>query len=172
MAIADASGGVYRFDASSGRELWDHQLNELIVRSSPVFAGTSVLVGLNDGRLVALDAGTGHLVWQSRPTPGLIGAISLSPDAVIAVKGGRAPGLVAFVHDPGGSLTDVPSPTEVDVRKLFGNFAVAFAACVVGLYAPFRFLRHRSSGRGDEDEGNVGDTTDTDDDEDTDEDDA
>jgi outer membrane protein assembly factor BamB len=172
MAIADASGGVYRLDASSGRELWDHQLNELIVRSSPVFAGTSVLIGLNDGRLVALNAGTGHLVWQSRPTPGLIGAISLSPGAVVAVKGGSAPGLVAFVHDPGGSLTDVPSPTEVDLGQLFGNFAVAFAACVVGLYAPFRFLRRRSSGRGDEDEGTVGDTTDADDDEDADEDDA
>jgi len=172
MAIADASGGVYRLDASSGRELWDHQLNDLIVRSSPVFAGTSILIGLNDGRLVALDAGTGHLVWQSRPTPGLIGAISLSPDAVIAVKGGSAPGLIAFVHDPSGSLMDVPSPTEVDVGTLFGDFAVAFAACVVGLYGPFRLLRRRSSGRGDGDERTVGDTADTDDDEDPDEDDA
>jgi outer membrane protein assembly factor BamB len=171
MAIADASGGVYRLDASSGRQLWDHQLNELIVRSSPVFAGTSVLVGLNDGRLVALDAGSGHLVWQSQPTPGLIGTISLSPDVAVAVKGGSAPGLIAFVHDPDGSLTDVPSPTEVDLAQLFGNFAVAFAACVVGLYAPFRFLRRRSSGRGD-DERNGGDATDTDDDEVPDEDDA
>lgn len=172
MAIADASGGVYRLNASSGRQLWDHQLNELIVRSSPVFAGASVLVGLNDGRLVALDAGTGHLVWQSQPTPGLIGTISLSPDVAVAVKGGSAPGLIAFVHDPDGSLTDVPSPTEVDLAQLFGNFVVAFAACVVGLYAPFRFLRRRSSGRGDDDERNVGGRADADDDEDGDEDDA
>jgi outer membrane protein assembly factor BamB len=172
MAIADASGGVYRLDASSGRQLWDHQLNELIVRSSPVFAGASVLVGLNDGRLVALDAGTGHLVWQSQPTPGLIGTISLSPDVAVAVKGGSAPGLIAFVHDPDGSLTDVPSPTEVDLAQLFGNFAVAFAACVVGLYAPFRFLRRRSSSRGDDDERNVRGRADTDDDEDGGEDDA
>jgi hypothetical protein len=43
---------------------------------------------------------------------------------------------------------------------------------VVGLYAPFRFLRRRSSGRGDEDERTVGGTTDTDDDEDADEGDA
>jgi hypothetical protein len=163
---------VYRLDASSGRQLWDHQLNELIVRSSPVFAGASVLVGLNDGRLVALDAGSGHLVWQSQPTPGLIGTISLSPDVAVAVKGGSAPGLIAFVHDPDGSLTDVPSPTEVDLAQLFGNFAVAFAACVVGLYAPFRFLRRRSSGRGDDDERNVRGRADTDDDEDGDEDDA
>ena len=171
MAIADASGGVYRLDVSNGREVWDHQLNELIVRSSPVFAGTSVLIGLNDGRLVALDAGTGHLVWQNRPTPGLIGAISLSSEAVVAVKGGRTPGLVAFVHDPEGSLTDVPSPTEVDLAQLFGNFAVAFAACVVGLYAPFRFLRRRSTGP-DGDESNADASTDTDIDEDADQDDA
>lgn len=182
MVIADASGGVYRLDPTSGHELWDHQLNELVVRSSPVFAGTSVLVGLNDGRLVALDVGTGHLVWQNRPTPGLIGTIALSPDAVVAVKGGNTPGLVAFVHDPDGSLTDVPSPTEVDFARLFGNFAVAFAACLVALYVPFRLLRRRSSSRGDDGDGSGDgdgeadtdddDTDDDDHDEDEDEDDA
>lgn len=169
MVIADASGGVYRLDPTNGHELWDQQLNELVVRSSPVFAGTSVLVGLNDGRLVALDVGTGHLVWQNRPTPGLIGTIALSPDAVVAVKGGSTPGLVAFVHDPEGSLTDVPSPTEVDLAQLFGNFAVAFAGCFVVLYVPFRLLRRRSSSRdddGDEIGDREADTNDTDEDED------
>jgi outer membrane protein assembly factor BamB len=153
MVIADASGGVYRLDPTNGHELWDQQLNELVVRSSPVLAGTSVLVGLNDGRLVALDVGTGHLVWQNGPTPGLIGTIALSPDAVVAVKGGSTPGLVAFVHDPDGSLTDVPSPTEVDLARLFGNFAVAFAGCFVALYVPFRLLRRRSSSLGDDGDG-------------------
>ena len=133
---------------------------------------SSVLVGLNDGRLVALDVGTGHLVWQNRPTPGLIGTIALSPDAVVAVKGGGAPGLVAFVHDPGGSLTDVPSPTDVDLAQLFGNFAVAFAACVVALYAPFRLLRRRSSSPSDDGDGNGDGKADTDGTGDDDEDDA
>ncbi len=171
MAIADASGGVYRLDPTNGNELWDQQLNELVVRSSPVFAGTSVLVGLNDGRLVALDVGTGHLVWQNRPTPGLIGTIALSPDAVVAVKGGSAPGLVAFVHDPDGSLTDVPSPTEVDLAQLFGNFTVAFAGCFIVLYVPFRLLRRRSSSRGDDGDGSGDREADADDTETNDDDD-
>lgn len=165
MLIADASGGVYRLDPTDGHQLWDHQLNELIVRSSPVLARTSVLVGLNDGRLVALDVDTGHLVWQNRPTPGLIGTIALSPDAVLAVKGGSASGIVAFVHDPGGSLTDVPSPTEIDLAKLFGNFAVAFLACVVVLYTPFRLLRRRPS-RNDRDAKDESEADPSDDDED------
>jgi hypothetical protein len=154
LVIADASGGVYRLDPSDGHKLWDNQLNELVVRSSPVVAGTTVLVGLNDGRVVALDIGTGHLIWQNRPTPGLIGSIALSPDAVVAVKGGSTPGLVAFVHDPEGSLTDVASPTEIDLGRMFGNFAVAFVVSVVVLYAPFRLMARRSPSPDDEADAN------------------
>jgi hypothetical protein len=164
LVIADASGGVYRLDPSDGHELWDNQLNELVVRSSPVVAGTTVLVGLNDGRLVALDIGTGHLIWQNRPTRGLIGSIALSPDAVVAVKGGSTPGLVALIHDPEGSLTDVASQTEIDLGKLFGNFAVAFVASVVVLYAPFRLVARRSPSPDDEGDASGEDESEGDDD--------
>ena len=143
ILIADASGGMYRVDATDGSRVWDYQLNELIVRSSPVLAGSTALLGLNDGRLVAIDVGAGTLVWESAAEPGLIGTIALSPRAVVAVKGGRAPGLVAFAHDPDGALVDVPSPTKVDPGQLFGNFAIAFVACVVVIYLPFRTLRSR-----------------------------
>ncbi len=141
--VADLSGGVYRFEAGDGDRVWDHQLNELVLRSSPVVTGGAVLIGLNDGRLVALDADTGHLVWQNAPTPGLIGAIALAPEVVVAVKGGPDAGLVAFEHDPEGRLVDLPSPTELDVATTLGRYGVAAAIVVVACLVPGSLLRRR-----------------------------
>lgn len=143
LVVADASGGVYRLDPQDGGRRWEHQLNELIVRSAPVLTSAHILVGLNDGRLVALDPANGDLVWQSTPSQGLIGAIALSSQAVLAVKGGERPGLIAFAHDPQGSLVRIASPTVVDAGRLYGNFALAMLLACVAIYVPFRFLRTR-----------------------------
>ncbi|MEW6059319.1 MAG: PQQ-binding-like beta-propeller repeat protein [Actinomycetota bacterium] len=141
--IADVSGGLYRLDGETGSRVWDYQFNHLVVRSSPVVSGSAVLLGLDDGRMVAVDARSGELVWQGRPGDGLIGAVALSQEVVVAVKGGRQPGLVAFVHDPGGTLTHIPSPTVIDAGALLGNFAVALAIVLVALLVSFRFLAPR-----------------------------
>lgn len=140
---ADASGGVYRFDPSDGSRDWQHQLNDLVVRSSPVVVGSFLLVGTNDGRLVAFDVGSGDVVWQSLESQGLVGAIALSHEAVVTVKGGSDAGLIAFEHDPEGSLVRVPSPTIVDPPSLYGNFALAFVIAAIVIYVPFRLLRAR-----------------------------
>jgi hypothetical protein len=63
---------------------------------------------------------------------------------VIAVKGGRSAGLIAFEHDPDGTLVDVPSPTELDVGTTLSRYGLAavfvFAvAFVPGLLARRRF---------------------------------
>jgi outer membrane protein assembly factor BamB len=141
--IADASGGVYRVDAVDGSRAWEHQTNELIVRSSPVVAGGYVLVGLNDGRLAAFDPETGDLVFESEASQGLIGAISLSPEVLVAVKGGKEEGLVAFEHDPEGAFVRVPSPTVLDPARLLGAFAAAAAIAGAAILVPFRLLRSR-----------------------------
>lgn len=138
--VADVAGGLYRIDASTGSRTWDYQFNDLIVRSSPVVAGGYVLVGLNDGRLVAVNVDSGNLTWQGPADPGLIGPIALSPQALVAVKGGSKGGLVAFVHDDAGKLVDIPSPTKVDSSKLFGNYALALVIATVLLFVPFRLL--------------------------------
>lgn len=139
----DLGGGLYRFDAADGERAWSHQLNETVVRGAPVVSGPTVLLGLNDGRLVAVDAGTGHLVWGSEPTPGLIGTIALGPDVVVAVKGGQDAGLVAFEPDPDGTLVDVPPPTELDVGVTLGRYALAAALVAVGALVPGIWLRRR-----------------------------
>jgi outer membrane protein assembly factor BamB len=141
---ADIAGGLYRLDAADGGRRWSYQLNEVVLRSSPVVSGSSVLLGLGDGRLVAVDVASGHLVWQSTPSPGLVGTIALSSDAVIAVKGGRDAGLIAFEHDPLGALVDVPSPTQLEGGTTLTRWALAavivFAvAFIPGIWATRRF---------------------------------
>jgi outer membrane protein assembly factor BamB len=144
VLAADIGGGLYRLDAADGKRGWSYQLNEVVLRSSPVVSGSSLLLGLSDGRLVALDTGSGHLVWESAPTPGLVGTIALASDAVLAVKGGRQAGLIAFEHDPDGELVDIPSPTELDAGTTVTRWTLAalivFAlAFVPGMWARRRF---------------------------------
>jgi outer membrane protein assembly factor BamB len=141
---ADIAGGLYRLDAADGGRRWSYQLNEVALRSSPVVSGSSVLLGLGDGRLVAVDVASGHLVWESPPSSGLVGTIALSSDAVIAVKGGRDAGLIAFEHDPQGALVDIPSPTQLEGGTTLTRWALAavivFAvAFIPGIWASRRF---------------------------------
>ena len=70
---------VYALDATTGRELWRYDPEvprwkgrdaccDVVNRGVAVWQGR-VYVGTLDGRLVALDAATGQLVWQVRTTP-------------------------------------------------------------------------------------------------------
>lgn len=144
--VADLRGGLYRLSSRTGHRDWDHQNNDLVVRSSPVVSGRAVLLGLEDGRLAAFDVSSGDLVWQGEPGPGSIGPIALSPDVVVAAvvaKGGAPGGLVALEHNPEGTLVRVPSPTEVDPPRLFGNYAIALVVTALVLFVPLRLLARR-----------------------------
>lgn len=141
--VADLGGGLYRFDSEDGVRVWSHQFNEVVLRSSPVVSGAWVLLGLNDGRLVAVNGESGHLAWQSAASPGLIGTIALSPEAIVAVKGGAEGGLIAFEHDPDGRLVDVPSPTQLDGGTTLARIGAAAAIALVVLLVPGMLLRRR-----------------------------
>ncbi|HEX7463737.1 MAG TPA: PQQ-binding-like beta-propeller repeat protein, partial [Actinomycetota bacterium] len=164
--IADVAAGLYRLNAETGSRRWDYQFNDLVIRSSPVVSGSTVLLGLDDGRLVAVDVRSGDLVWQSEPSSGLLGAIALSHQVVVAVRGGEHPGLVAFVHDAEGRLVHVPSPTVVDAGALVGNFAIALVVVFGLLFVPFRVLARRTGSSRpsvDEDESGHGEDEEEDD---------
>jgi len=140
---ADLSGGLYRIDAADGHRVWSYQLNDIVLRSAPVVSGATVLLGLNDGRLVAFDSESGHLVWESEATPGLVGAIGLGPDVVIAVKGGRDGGLIAFEHDPQGERLDLASPTELEAGTTLSRYGLAAAIVLIVALIPGIALRRR-----------------------------
>jgi outer membrane protein assembly factor BamB len=153
---ADIAGGLYRLDAADGGRLWSYHLNEVVLRSSPVVSGSSVLLGLSDGRLVAVDVASGHLVWESAPSAGLVGTIALSNDAVIAVKGGRNAGLIAFEHDPQGALVDVPSPTQLEGGTTLTRWALAAVIVFAVAFVPGIWATRRFSGVADDEPGDGG----------------
>jgi hypothetical protein len=108
-----------------------------------VIAGGFILVGLNGGRLVAFDAEDGDLVWESPGSSGLVGQVALSHEVVVAVKGGKQPGLIAYEHDPEGALIEVPSPTVPDPALLVGAWAAAAIIAGAAILIPFRLTRSR-----------------------------
>ena len=153
---ADIAGGLYRLDAADGGRRWSYHLNEVVLRSSPVVSGSSVLLGLGDGRLVAVDVASGHLVWESAPSAGLVGTIALSSDSVIAVKGGRDAGLIAFEHDPQGALVDVPSPTQLEGGTTLTRWAVAAVIVFAVAFLPGIWATRRFPGVADDEPGDDG----------------
>jgi PQQ-dependent dehydrogenase (methanol/ethanol family) len=76
MYVTAAKGKLYALDAATGKELWHYDPEvppEVLVRAccQPVNRGAAVwgdrvFVGTLDGRLVAVDARTGRLVWERR----------------------------------------------------------------------------------------------------------
>jgi outer membrane protein assembly factor BamB len=154
---ADVAGGLYRLNAADGARLWSFHVNEAVLRSAPVVSGSYGLLGLGNGGMVAVDVESGHLVWRSQDTPGLIGSFALAGDAVIAVKGGRDAGLIAFEHDPDGTLLDEPSPTQFEAGTSLSRWAIAGVlvfgiALAVGLLASRRFGRSPEAATAVEDE--------------------
>ena len=142
---ADIAGGLYRLNAADGSRLWSFHVNEPVFRSAPVVSGSSVLLGLGNGRLVAIDVASGHLVWRSAVTAGLI----------------------AFEHDPDGTLLDEPSPTEFDAGTTLSRWAIAAVLVFAVAFVPGMLARRRF-GTGSEagDEEALGDDPFIEDDED------
>jgi eukaryotic-like serine/threonine-protein kinase len=152
--------GVYRFDAADGTRRWWFELSSADLDSSPLLVGRFVLVGLNAGALVAIDAESGERVWQGRTGKGALGPMAPAGDLLILGKVGGAGGLIALRHDPDGVLTADPSPTDPDPVGTLRDYALAAAAVgggVVGLGLLLeRFARRRPQTReedGPEDEG-------------------
>ena len=145
--VADIGGGLYRLDPVDGDRGWSFQFNEVVVRSSPVIIDRWVLLGLNDGRLVAVDAASGRLNWQSAPSEGLAGTIAVSSEAIVAVRGGNDPGLVAFENDPDGQLIDEPSPTELEAGTTLSRIAVASVIVLAAALVPGVLIRRRMGDR-------------------------
>ena len=130
----DFRGQLYRFDPATGARDWDFALNELVLRSGPVVVGDHVVFGTTGGHLAAIEAGSGDLVWQAEPASGQLRSIAVTPDRLVAVRGGEDAGLIAFDTDPAGALVRVPSPTVLDPGGFFGAFAIgALVFCAIAI---------------------------------------
>ncbi len=121
VVIAARDGSVHAVDARTGegvwatapagerplpwgREGWDYWV------SSPTVAGDRVLVGLPDGRLVALELRSGEVVWsvdlgaRTRSSPAVVdGTVFIGDDAGVVHALGLADGRTLWTHRTEGA---------------------------------------------------------------------
>ncbi len=73
IVIRSVDGAIIALDANTGTELWRYRrkIPALTLRgnSRPVIVGGGVLVGFDDGRLIALRDNDGKLFWESMVSP-------------------------------------------------------------------------------------------------------
>jgi PQQ-dependent dehydrogenase (methanol/ethanol family) len=112
MYVTGSWSRVYALDAASGRLLWEHDPKvppatganaccDVVNRGVAVWKGR-VYVGTLDGRLMALDAGDGSVLWSVQTTPTdrpytITGAPRIVKDKVIIGNGGAELGVRGFV---------------------------------------------------------------------------
>lgn len=112
MYVTSAWSVVYALDAKTGEELWVHEPDvdravgvkaccDVVNRGVAVYGG-KVFVGVIDGRLQALDAKTGELVWskvtvdQSKPYT-ITGAPRVVDGKVLIGNGGAELGVRGYI---------------------------------------------------------------------------
>ncbi len=102
---------VWAFDARTGRKLWDYkpgtQYWQINTCCSPINRGVAlwgdkVFVGALDGRLIALNAKTGKVVWSTQTFPkdtrlSITGAPRVIKGVVVIGNGGAELGVRGFV---------------------------------------------------------------------------
>jgi outer membrane protein assembly factor BamB len=79
---SDIDGGVYAFDAASGRELWHVELGEQ-VGSGPGYGAGLVAVGGLDGLVIALDPESGSELWRTEVPAEVIAAPAVDGGMVV-----------------------------------------------------------------------------------------
>ena len=151
--VVDVSGRVYALDAETGAERWDHALNDPSQLSPPVLMADHVLVPTDAGVLYAVDRRTGHLAFRIGSRGSFLRGLADAGDLLIGVTGLEDARIVAFGDDPDGSLTDVPSPTTIDVGKLLAGFGLGAVPVVIVALALTRPLQRRLAPTAGPDDG-------------------
>ncbi len=149
--------GLYRVRVDNGARvsvwsygsggLWSYEFDISGVFASPVVVGDSVVVGFDDGRIVAIDATTGVLVWRADAGTGAVHGLAAAGGVVVASVGARTGGLFAYEHDPDATALAEVSPSKPNWTRMLGGYAIAFAgvgalAVLIGF-----LLRPRGAGR-------------------------
>ena len=124
LVVGTQKGGVYAYDARTGKELWRAQVTSEVI-SAPAIAGDRVFVRSNDGHVFALDAKTGKQLWQY--DRGEVPALSLRGNGgLLAINGALFFGsdsgkLVALAQSDGNTLWEIPVASgdgRTDIERL------------------------------------------------------
>jgi outer membrane protein assembly factor BamB len=138
LFIVDREGALYRFDAKTGERIWEYQFSSLITTSGPLVTPSTVFEGLDDGSIAAVSVRSGHLLFSSPHHVGRIGPLSPIGDLLLAPVIAPRGGLVAFRHDPNGTLVDVASPSHVNITAGLSNFGLSAALLLIFVSVLFR----------------------------------
>jgi outer membrane protein assembly factor BamB len=102
--VGDFDGIVHAIDLSSGAEVWSLNLEREAIRSSPVFADGTLVVGSDDGWLVGIDTEAQSIAWQRD--------VGTKMDADLALEDGDV--LIA----PRGCVTPAGGDSKVYYTKV------------------------------------------------------
>jgi outer membrane protein assembly factor BamB len=127
--VTDQVGTVYAFDPATGAERWRFATNRNTLCPpnvcTPIVAGSAVLQPTASGFVVAIDATSGHQVWEGSLSDNVVIGLAASDDTIVASLTGAAPGLTALVGDPTGARTDIASPTTPQPASLLAYWLLA-----------------------------------------------
>ncbi|MFL5798571.1 MAG: PQQ-binding-like beta-propeller repeat protein [Actinomycetota bacterium] len=136
-AQAPSESGLYRIRASTGTVatpwnygtggLWSFEFDVSALYASPVVVGETVVVGLDDGRLAAIDVSSGVLVWRTDTGDGPVHGIAAADGTIVVSIGSRKGGLIGLVNDPSGSLLSEVSSSKPNWGRMLLDYALAFA---------------------------------------------
>jgi outer membrane protein assembly factor BamB len=148
--------GLYRIDLSTGRSatpwnygtdgLWTFEFDVSAFYGGPVVVGKAVVVGLDDGRLAAIDVASGVLVWRTDTGDGAVHGMAAADGTLVASLGSRAGGLIGLVHDSSGSLLAEVSSSKPNWGRMLADYGLAFLLVVAA--AALLAVVLRSSQRG------------------------
>ena len=92
--IADAEGSVITIDASNGKKLWTHEIKigksgfwssgeQIKITGGPGYGENTILVGTNEGDVIAIDADDGNELWKSKVSSEILSTPQKQRDIVI-----------------------------------------------------------------------------------------
>jgi outer membrane protein assembly factor BamB len=146
--------GLYRVRVDDGSRvsvwsygkggLWSYEFDISGVFASPVVVGNSVVVGLDDGRIVAIDTTTGVLVWRTDTGTAAVHGLAAGGGVVVASVGSRTGGLFAYQHDPDATPLAEVSSSKPSWGRMVSGYAIAF----VGMGALAALIGFLLRGRG------------------------
>jgi outer membrane protein assembly factor BamB len=146
--VADPTAGLERFRVDDGRREWNFLFEPGVTPGAPLVAASIVYTGMSDGSIAAIDQSSGNLVWRSPTGTGPLGPLAPVGDSLIAQHQGAQGSIEAFAHDPAGTLTNIPSPSRLDLGRALLDY-IAALVIVLAFLAIFwlleaRVQRHRT----------------------------
>jgi outer membrane protein assembly factor BamB len=86
MFVGDRSGQVTAIDLTTGRRLWQEELDDVEITGATGAGGNLVLVGTNEGDVIALSQEDGSELWRTRVTSEVLAAPATNGNVVIVLS--------------------------------------------------------------------------------------